>query len=83
MFVKRNFAAYLFLKNEFVFMDYTESKMPFYLDYLALMGLCIFIVHYGSRFIKKYKDEYIKEMEEIKMSKKLVAYFSASGVTKL
>ena len=53
VFAKRNFAAYLFLKNEFVFMDYTESKMLFYLDYLALMGLCIFIAHYGSRFIKK------------------------------
>lgn len=57
-FIKRNFAAYMFLQSEFVFMDYSESKILFYLDYLALMGLCIFISHYGSGFIKRYKYEH-------------------------
>ncbi len=47
--IKRNFATYLFLKSEFVFFDYSEPKILFYLDYLALMGLCIFVAHYGSR----------------------------------
>lgn len=39
-------------------MDYSESKILFYLDYLALMGPCIFISHYGSGFIKRYKYEH-------------------------
>lgn len=55
VFVKRDFPVYLFLKNEFVFLDYTESKILFYLDYLALMGLCIFLTHYGSKLLKKKK----------------------------
>ena len=48
-FFKRDFSAYLFLKSEFVFFDYNESKLLFYLDYLAVMGLCIWIAHYGSK----------------------------------
>lgn len=54
VFIRRDFLAYLFLKNEFVFLDYNESKIFFYLDYLALMGLCIFIGHYIARVCRKY-----------------------------
>lgn len=46
VFIKRDFITYLFLKSEFVFLDYTESPVLFYLDYAALMGLCIFIFYY-------------------------------------
>ena len=56
VFIKRNFATYLFLKSEFVFFDYNEPKVLFYLDYLALMGLCIFVAHYGSRLCVKKKE---------------------------
>ena len=49
VFVKRNLLSYLLLKSEFVFMDYAESKLLFYIDYLALMGLCIFIAHFLSK----------------------------------
>ena len=59
-FVERNFFTYLFLKSEFVFLDYNEPKMLFYIDYLALMGLCIFIAHYGTKLIRKFK----KKLEE-------------------
>lgn len=54
VFIRRDFLTYLFLKNEFVFLDYNESKMLFYLDYLALMGLCIFIGHYIAKICRKY-----------------------------
>lgn len=50
--IKRNFITYLFLKQEFVFLDYNESKILFYMDYLALMGLCIFAAHYTLRLLK-------------------------------
>ncbi len=54
-FVKRDFFTYLFLKSEFVFLDYSEAKILFYIDYLTLMGLCIFIAHYGSKLLKAKK----------------------------
>ena len=43
--IKRDFFTYLFLKSEFVFLDYSESAVSFYLDHLAVMGLCIFAAH--------------------------------------
>jgi len=45
------------LKSEFVFLDYGESKLLFYIDYLALMGLCIFIAHYGAKAIRKLRKK--------------------------
>lgn len=56
VFAKRDFLTYLFLKSEFVFLDYAESKILFYLDYMALMGLCIFIMHYGSKLVRKRRS---------------------------
>lgn len=53
VFIRRDFSTYLLLKSEFVFFDYGESVFLFYLDYLALMGLCIFISHYLSKLLKK------------------------------
>lgn len=55
VFMKRDFMTYLLLKSEFVFLDYEEPVILFYLDYLALMGLCIFLAHYGTEWYKKKK----------------------------
>ena len=52
VFIRRSFATYLFLQSEFVFLDYSEPKWLFYLDYLALMGLCMFVAHYASRLCR-------------------------------
>ncbi len=57
VFIGRDFLTYLFLKSEFVFLDYNEPKILFYIDYLALMGLCIFIAHYGTKLIRKFKQK--------------------------
>ena len=56
VFIRRDFASYLFLKSEFVFLNYSEPKPLFYFDYLALMGLCIFIAHYGSKLCRRKKE---------------------------
>lgn len=48
-FISRDFPTYLLLKSEFVFLDYGEPKILFYIDYLALMCLCIFIAHCGAK----------------------------------
>lgn len=51
--IKRDFPTYLLLKNEFVFWDYSESILKFYFDYVALMGLCIFVSYYLSKLFRK------------------------------
>ena len=51
--IKRDFPTYLLLKSEFVFLDYEESKVLFYLDYLALIGMCVFVSHYVSKNLGK------------------------------
>lgn len=51
VFISRDFPTCLFLKSEFVFLDYSEPKIFFYIDYLALMGLCIFIAHYSTKLM--------------------------------
>lgn len=57
VFIGRDFLTYLFLKSEFVFLDYSEPKILFYIDYLALMGLCVFIAHYSTKLIRKFKKK--------------------------
>ena len=52
VFIKRDFPDYMLLKSEFVFMDYEESKFLFFIDYLALMGLGVFLAHYGAKLPK-------------------------------
>lgn len=56
-FIQRNFLTYMLLQSEFVFMDYSESKIMFYLDYLALMGLFVFIAHSIGKIIKTHKHQ--------------------------
>lgn len=52
-FVKRDFLTYLLLRSEFVFLDYSETGVEFYLDYLALIGLCVFVVYYLDKLLRK------------------------------
>lgn len=52
VFIKRDFPVYMLLQSEFVFMDYEESRLLFFLDYLALMGLCVFLSYYGAKLLK-------------------------------
>ncbi|EEG75597.1 DUF4405 domain-containing protein [[Clostridium] hylemonae] len=56
-FISRAFPTYLFLKSEFIFLNYSEPKILFYIDYLALMGLCIFIAYYSTKLIRKFKKK--------------------------
>ena len=41
-FVKRQLADYMFLKSAFVFFDYSEPRVYFFLDYIAMMILFAF-----------------------------------------
>ena len=53
VFVNRDFPTYLFLRSEFVFLDYEEPLWSFYLDYISLMGLWVFLSHYLSKGLRK------------------------------
>ncbi len=51
--LKRSLINYMFIRTQFVFLDYSESKLLFYFDYAAIMGLFIFIAHFVSQKLKK------------------------------
>lgn len=58
--LNRNLADNLFLRTEFVFLDYEESRLFYYLDYLALMGLYVFLAYEFAKLLrgrKKKKEE--------------------------
>lgn len=51
-FVQREIGNYMLLKNRFVFFDFDEPIIFFILDYIAAMGLFVFIGHYLSEGLK-------------------------------
>lgn len=51
-FVKREIGSYMLLKTQFVFFDFEEPLIFFLLDYVAVMGLFVFIGHYLAEFLK-------------------------------
>lgn len=53
--VKRDLVTCLFLRAEFVFLDFSESKILFYLDYLAIMGTFIFLSYFSAKLLRKQK----------------------------
>ena len=46
-FIKRDIGVYMLLRSHFVFFDYEEPRVFFYLDYIAVMGLFILIGNYA------------------------------------
>lgn len=52
-FVGRDLLTYMLLGTQFVFLDFRESKVLFYLDYLAMMGTFIFFAHYAGCLLRK------------------------------
>ena len=52
VFLQRNLLTYMLVQTQFVFLDFTESRLLFYLDYLAMMGTCIFLTHFLGRFLR-------------------------------
>ena len=53
VFIHRELLSYMFVQNLFVFLDYDESKMLFYLDYLAMMGFFVWIAHNVAKLLRK------------------------------
>ena len=53
VFLRRNLLTYMLVQTKFVFLDFGESKILFYLDYLAMMGSCIFLAYYSGHLFRK------------------------------
>ncbi len=52
-FIRRDLPTYMLLRTEFVFLDFGEPKLLFYLDCLSMMGTFIFLAYYGSALLRK------------------------------
>lgn len=52
-FVRRGLITYMLVRTHFVFFDFSEPISRFYLDYLAIMGTCIFLAHYAAQFLRR------------------------------
>jgi hypothetical protein len=51
--INRELLSYMLVQNRFVFLDYEESKILFYLDYLAMMSFFIWIAHNLVKLLRK------------------------------
>ena len=56
-FIKRDIGSYMVLKNQFVFFDFDEPLVLFMLDYIAVMGLFVFIGHYLSMWVRQLSEK--------------------------
>lgn len=52
--VHREIGSYLFLKSEFVFFNFEEPLVFFFLDYLAITGTFVFIGHYLTKLLRQW-----------------------------
>ena len=52
-FIKRQIGSYMLLKSQFVFFDFEEPILFFFLDYLAAMGLFVLVGHYLSSALRR------------------------------
>ncbi|MBO5070629.1 MAG: DUF4405 domain-containing protein [Roseburia sp.] len=52
-FLKNQFLSYMFLTSSFVFFDFERPVLLFFTEYIAIMGLFIFLAHYTSKGIQR------------------------------
>ena len=52
-FYKADIASYMFLKNQFVFFDFEQTAVSVFSEYIAMMGLWVFIGYYSMKGMNK------------------------------
>lgn len=52
-FLKNQFLSYMFLTSTFVFFDFERPVLLFFTEYIAIMGLFIFLAHYVSKGVQR------------------------------
>lgn len=56
-FIKNQIPSYLFLTSSFVFFDFERPLPLFFTEYLAIMGLLVFLAHYGGNMVQRLKKK--------------------------
>lgn len=56
-FIKNQFLSYMFLTTTFVFFDFERPLPLFFTEYLAIMGLFVFLAHYGGKGLQKLSSK--------------------------
>ena len=60
-FYKANIISYLFLKSQFAFFDFEQPAVYVFSEYIAMMGLWVFVGYYLMKvigcFLKRFKTE--------------------------
>lgn len=51
-FFRRSLPSYMLLQTRFVFFDYSEPLVLFYLDYLAMMGTFVWLAHMAGKLLR-------------------------------
>lgn len=52
-FVQRRLGEYMLLRTEFVFFDFSEPLVFFFLDYLSIMALFVILGYYAAKLLTK------------------------------
>lgn len=52
-FIKTDIFSYMFLQNEFAFLDFEKSAFSVFTEYIAMMGLWIFVGYYIAKGLGK------------------------------
>lgn len=60
-FLNRDIGSYMTLQTQFVFFDYEEPLLLLLADYLAIMGLFIFVGHYLATAIRGLGKKQVRE----------------------
>lgn len=63
-FYRADIFSYLFLKVEFAFLDYEKSAVLIFAEYMAIMGLWVFIAYYVSKALEKASTSNSKRKEK-------------------
>lgn len=51
-FIKNQFLSYMFLTSSFIFFDYERPVLLFFTEYIAIMGLFVFLARYIQKTIQ-------------------------------
>ena len=62
-FITRQVPHYMFHRIQYSFFDYSEPPILFFIDYLAIMGLFVFLTYYICKLIRRYSGRKNKNVE--------------------
>ncbi|MHB9291138.1 hypothetical protein Holit_00210 [Hollandina sp. SP2] len=55
-FYKANIVSYMFLFNQFAFLDYEKNSIVVFAEYIAMIELWTYIAYYAVKIIKSYEN---------------------------